>query len=94
VENPPQMSGRFLSMILVPNREAVEAYRREEAAREGAAGEGGDEDERTQPEAPAEGEQTKAVVGAVGEESTPAEPAEPIAEQRTASAEAASAGED
>jgi translation initiation factor IF-3 len=94
VENPPQMSGRFLSMILVPNREAVEAYRREEAAREGAAGEGGDEDERTQPEAPAEGEQTKAVVGAVGEESTPDEPAEPIAEQRTASAEAASAGED
>ena len=28
VENPPQMSGRFLSMILVPNREAVEAQKR------------------------------------------------------------------
>jgi translation initiation factor IF-3 len=35
VENPPQMSGRFLSMILVPNREAVEAVRRE-AEKEGA----------------------------------------------------------
>jgi translation initiation factor IF-3 len=38
VENPPQMSGRFLSMILVPNREAVEAAKKraaeEEAARE------------------------------------------------------------
>jgi hypothetical protein len=34
VENPPQMSGRFLSMILVPNREAVEALRRQEQERE------------------------------------------------------------
>jgi len=32
VENPPQMTGRFLSMILVPNREAVEAARRAEPA--------------------------------------------------------------
>jgi translation initiation factor IF-3 len=32
VEAPPQMSGRFLSMVLVPNREAVEAARREQAA--------------------------------------------------------------
>ena len=29
VENPPQMNGRFLSMVLVPNREAVEAARKE-----------------------------------------------------------------
>jgi translation initiation factor IF-3 len=29
VENPPQMNGRFLSMVLVPNREAVEAARTE-----------------------------------------------------------------
>ncbi len=34
VENPPQMSGRFLSMILVPNREAVEAAKRQEEAEE------------------------------------------------------------
>jgi translation initiation factor IF-3 len=31
VEAPPLMSGRFLSMILVPNREAVDALRRKEA---------------------------------------------------------------
>ncbi len=36
VEAPPQMSGRFLSMVLVPNREAVEAARREQAAAEAA----------------------------------------------------------
>jgi translation initiation factor IF-3 len=33
VENPPRMEGRFLSMILVPNREAVDQARKiEEAA--------------------------------------------------------------
>jgi translation initiation factor IF-3 len=39
VEAPAQMNGRFLSMVLVPNREAVEAARRAEeaAAREAAA---------------------------------------------------------
>lgn len=39
VEAPPQMNGRFLSMVLVPNREAVEAARRAEeaAAREAGA---------------------------------------------------------
>jgi len=31
VENPPRMEGRFLSMILVPNREAVAECRRAEA---------------------------------------------------------------
>lgn len=31
VENPPRMEGRLLSMILVPNREAVEAAKKEEA---------------------------------------------------------------
>ena len=36
VENPPQMTGRFLSMILVPNREAVEAARRKAAQEEAA----------------------------------------------------------
>ena len=37
VEAPPQMNGRFLSMVLVPNREAVEAARRAEEAARGAA---------------------------------------------------------
>jgi translation initiation factor IF-3 len=38
VENPPRMEGRFLSMILVPNREAVDAARKlEEAAARAAA---------------------------------------------------------
>lgn len=37
VEAPPQMTGRFLSMILVPNREAVDALRREEEAAAAAA---------------------------------------------------------
>jgi translation initiation factor IF-3 len=33
VENPPRMEGRFLSMILVPNREAIaEVLKQEEAA--------------------------------------------------------------
>ncbi len=31
VENPPQMNGRFLSMVLVPNRSAVEAAKKLEA---------------------------------------------------------------
>ncbi len=33
VENPPQMQGRFLSMVLVPNRPAIEAFKREENKR-------------------------------------------------------------
>jgi len=37
VENPPQMTGRFLYMVLVPNREAAEALRREEEAAAQAA---------------------------------------------------------
>lgn len=45
IENPPQMSGRFLSMIMVPNREAVEAAKKkaaqEEAARQAEEAEGG-----------------------------------------------------
>jgi translation initiation factor IF-3 len=44
VENPPQMTGRFLSMILVPNREAVEAAKKkaaqEDAARQAERSEG------------------------------------------------------
>jgi len=37
VENPPRMEGRFLSMILVPNREAAEAARKAEEASARAA---------------------------------------------------------
>jgi translation initiation factor IF-3 len=36
VEAPPQMQGRFLSMVLVPNREAVEAERKQVAKRAAA----------------------------------------------------------
>ncbi len=43
VEAPPQMTGRFLSMILVPNREAVDALRREEEAAAAAAAAAGQE---------------------------------------------------
>jgi translation initiation factor IF-3 len=34
VENPPRMEGRFLSMILVPNREAIAMAERARAAKE------------------------------------------------------------
>ena len=34
VENPPRMEGRFLSMILVPNREAIAEVRRAQASSE------------------------------------------------------------
>ncbi len=39
VENPPRMEGRFLSMILVPNRDAITEMKREEeqAAKAAAA---------------------------------------------------------
>jgi translation initiation factor IF-3 len=37
VENPPRMEGRFLSMILVPNREAIDQAKRAEAAAAKAA---------------------------------------------------------
>jgi len=37
VENPPRMEGRFLSMILVPNREVVEQERKAEQAAKDAA---------------------------------------------------------
>jgi translation initiation factor IF-3 len=33
VENPPRMEGRFLSMILVPNREAIVEAKRTHAAK-------------------------------------------------------------
>ena len=39
IENPPRMEGRFLSMILVPNREAIAGARRAHAS--GKASDGG-----------------------------------------------------
>jgi translation initiation factor IF-3 len=41
VENPPRMDGRFMSMILVPNREAIARIVRERE-QQAAAGEGGE----------------------------------------------------
>jgi len=49
VENPPRMEGRFLSMVLVPNREAVEQARREELAAAAA-------EEQTEEQSTAQGE--------------------------------------
>ena len=45
VENPPRMEGRFLSMILVPNREAIQELARAEkrALKEAAKSEAGPE---------------------------------------------------
>jgi hypothetical protein len=37
VENPPRMEGRFLSMILVPNREAIAEVQKAERKAEVAA---------------------------------------------------------
>jgi translation initiation factor IF-3 len=55
VEAPPMLSGRFLSMILVPNREAVDALRRKEAEEEKAGAEAAGieapEPEASEPEA-------------------------------------------
>ena len=57
VENPPRMEGRFLSMILVPNREAVAEIQRaekkaaEEAARAEAAAEAAGKEETAAPDA-------------------------------------------
>jgi translation initiation factor IF-3 len=52
VENPPRMEGRFLSMILVPNREAIARIERQRAAERAAAG----EDQEAEPAEVAEGD--------------------------------------
>jgi translation initiation factor IF-3 len=59
VENPPRMEGRFLSMILVPNREAIarlERQRAAEAAKEAPEASETDEAERPADEESAAGE--------------------------------------
>jgi translation initiation factor IF-3 len=50
VENPPRMEGRFLSMILVPNREAIARIERQRRAQAAEAG------EELEPSPPAEAE--------------------------------------
>lgn len=52
VENPPRMEGRFLSMILVPNREAIARIERQRAAERAEAG----EDQEAEPAEVAEGD--------------------------------------
>jgi translation initiation factor IF-3 len=54
VENAPRMDGRFLSMILVPNREAIARLERAEKARQASAGPAEGSDEKPKEEKPAE----------------------------------------
>ena len=48
VENPPRMEGRFLSMILVPNRDGVAEAKRAEAEAEKTAAATGSEESRVE----------------------------------------------
>jgi translation initiation factor IF-3 len=57
VENPPRMDGRFMSMILVPNREAIQRLERVRAQQEKEAAEAGvpaDEADAPRADAPSE----------------------------------------
>jgi translation initiation factor IF-3 len=49
VENPPRMEGRFLSMILVPNREAIAEVRRLHASGKADGEDGPDAAAETEP---------------------------------------------
>jgi len=49
VENPPRMEGRFLSMILVPNREAIAEVKRLHASSKAAGEDGPHAGEETEP---------------------------------------------
>lgn len=51
VEAPPMMSGRFLSMILVPNREAVDALRKQEEQAAARAETGAEAEAEAKPDA-------------------------------------------
>jgi translation initiation factor IF-3 len=84
VENPPRMEGRFLSMILVPNREAVAEIQRAEkaAAKAAEAGEAGEGEEKAAKAAEVEKSEEKVVEAAEVEES-----------EQEAAAEVAGAGE-
>jgi translation initiation factor IF-3 len=63
VENPPRMEGRFLSMILVPNREAIARLERQRAAQ--AAQEEGAKSSEGAAEAPRK--EAAGEVGAAGD---------------------------
>jgi translation initiation factor IF-3 len=82
VENPPRMDGRFMSMILVPNREAIQRLERARAQQEKA-------------EAALENGAADAVPEAASEPQAEAEapPAETDAMQADAEGEAPPAGE-
>jgi len=54
MENPPRMEGRFMSMILVADREAVAEARRAEEAEAEAEAEGSETPEEPQEETKAE----------------------------------------
>ena len=57
IENPPRMEGRFLSMILVPNREAIAEARRAQAS--GKAPDGGEPAAGAAAESPTAGDPGK-----------------------------------
>lgn len=67
VENPPRMEGRFLSMILVPNREAIARIERQRRAQAAEAGE--ELEPSPSAEAEVEDDEAEAVeAGAAGDE--------------------------
>jgi translation initiation factor IF-3 len=72
VENPPRMEGRFLSMILVPNREAIAEMAKQEEAEAKAAEEQGtaEEQETAEEQGTAEEQETANEQGAAEERST------------------------
>ena len=75
LENPPRMEGRFLSMILVGEREAVAEAKRQEAAEKAAAA------AEAEAEAGTEGESEKATEAGTEGESEKAAEAEPKKEK-------------
>jgi translation initiation factor IF-3 len=93
VEGAPQMSGRFLSMVMVPNREAVEAARKAEAAAEKAEKAEAAASEESAPAKPAEKKQASAAAPE-SEKSQEARAAEPAPETEAEAGEETPAGED
>jgi translation initiation factor IF-3 len=84
VENPPRMEGRLLSMILVPNREAVEAAKKEEAL---AAPTDGAASEAPIEVASEEESKTEKATAAVVDDAAVAVEAEPVEMVETATAD-------
>ncbi len=72
VENPPRMEGRFLSMILVPNREAIAELRRAQASSKAAEADeaaGHDEKEKGKEEEKSKARSAEGAQAAKGERS-------------------------